>query len=593
MRKLPFMPTSPIRSRLRPLRLVVLAVLCGLAGMLEALAVAQQQTPAAPAAAPALVPAYRQANQVAVLTVDGVIDSVTYTSLERRIRQAVADGADAIVLDINTPGGDLFATLDICSLLKDRSITPANTVAWIHPTAFSAGTIIALACREIVVSPNATLGDAAPIATGPLGMLQNLAPTERAKLLAPLQTEIIDSARRNHYDENLVRGFIELGWELWLIENIHTGERVVVDPSEYERVFGEAPPAQPVPQPPQVSGQGISPWVNKAVPRTSDTAGLDEEALRKQAERESALPPVRQPLTDADRGNWRLITRVNDGNSLLTLRADEAIFYGLAVRTIANDAELQTFFNAQQVVRYDTTWSESLVRFLVNPIVRAVLLIIFLVSLFIELAAPGLGIFGATALAALLLLIGAPYLAGMAEWWDILLIVVGLLLVVIELFLLPGMGIPGIIGVLCLLVGMVGTFITGDITTSGGQSQLWTGLATTLTAVFAAGVIIWFISRQLHSFPVLNQIILTTELKDSSDTARSSSGLLQAMGTVQPALEAGMTGIAETDLRPSGRANINGRMVDVSSVGPYIARGTPIRVVSVGRFVIEVEEASE
>ncbi len=587
------MPTSPIRSRLRPLRLVVLAVLCGLAGMLEALAVAQQQTPAAPAAAPALVPAYRQANQVAVLTVDGVIDSVTYTSLERRIRQAVADGADAIVLDINTPGGDLFATLDICSLLKDRSITPANTVAWIHPTAFSAGTIIALACREIVVSPNATLGDAAPIATGPLGMLQNLAPTERAKLLAPLQTEIIDSARRNHYDENLVRGFIELGWELWLIENIHTGERVVVDPSEYERVFGEAPPAQPVPQPPQVSGQGISPWVNKAVPRTSDTAGLDEEALRKQAERESALPPVRQPLTDADRGNWRLITRVNDGNSLLTLRADEAIFYGLAVRTIANDAELQTFFNAQQVVRYDTTWSESLVRFLVNPIVRAVLLIIFLVSLFIELAAPGLGIFGATALAALLLLIGAPYLAGMAEWWDILLIVVGLLLVVIELFLLPGMGIPGIIGVLCLLVGMVGTFITGDITTSGGQSQLWTGLATTLTAVFAAGVIIWFISRQLHSFPVLNQIILTTELKDSSDTARSSSGLLQAMGTVQPALEAGMTGIAETDLRPSGRANINGRMVDVSSVGPYIARGTPIRVVSVGRFVIEVEEASE
>lgn len=593
MRKLPFMPTSPIRSRLRPLRLVVLAVLCGLAGMLEALAVAQQQTPAAPAAASALVPAYRQANQVAVLTVDGVIDSVTYTSLERRIRQAVADGADAIVLDINTPGGDLFATLDICSLLKDRSITPANTVAWIHPTAFSAGTIIALACREIVVSPNATLGDAAPIATGPLGMLQNLAPTERAKLLAPLQTEIIDSARRNHYDENLVRGFIELGWELWLIENIHTGERVVVDPSEYERVFGEAPPAQPVPQPPQVSGQGISPWVNKAVPRTSDTAGLDEEALRKQAERESALPPVRQPLTDADRGNWRLITRVNDGNSLLTLRADEAIFYGLAVRTIANDAELQTFFNAQQVVRYDTTWSESLVRFLVNPIVRAVLLIIFLVSLFIELAAPGLGIFGATALAALLLLIGAPYLAGMAEWWDILLIVVGLLLVVIELFLLPGMGIPGIIGVLCLLVGMVGTFITGDITTSGGQSQLWTGLATTLTAVFAAGVIIWFISRQLHSFPVLNQIILTTELKDSSDTARSSSGLLQAMGTVQPALEAGMTGIAETDLRPSGRANINGRMVDVSSVGPYIARGTPIRVVSVGRFVIEVEEASE
>ena len=85
----------------------------------------QASPPADQRAPPTAVPAYRQANKVAVLTVHGAIDGITLRSLERRVRQARDDGADAIVFDIDTPGGALDATLDICHLI--RTDAPANT----------------------------------------------------------------------------------------------------------------------------------------------------------------------------------------------------------------------------------------------------------------------------------------------------------------------------------------------------------------------------------------------------------------------------------------------------------------------------------
>lgn len=569
-------------------RLICLLCLVGLSVSLAA----EQAAPPIGSSTPAAVPAYRQANKVAILTVDGIIDRVTLMSLERRMKRAVRDGADAVVLEINTPGGEMFATLEICSLLKNRNDTPANVVAWIHPVAFSAGTIIALACREIIVSPNSTFGDAAPIAATSWGSMVSLQPHERAKILAPLLSEIIDSARRNHYDEKLVQSFVMLGVELWMIEHTGSGQRILVDRDEYRTVFGQDPPAQSganVPQRSATQPAPLRPWIDRTIPRTSDYAGLDPEELRKQSEIEQTLPPARDRLTDADRGQWRLIMQVTDGNTLLTVKADQALYYGLATAVIGNDDQIKSFFGAQSVRRYDQTWSEDLVRFLTSFWVKGILIAIFLVGLFIEMAAPGFGVFGGAAALALLLLIGAPALAGMAQWWDILLIVAGIVLVAVELFLIPGIGVAGVAGVLSLLVGLVGTFVSSDVSSTVGQNELWTGLVTTLAALFVAGVVIWFVSKQVHTLPVINRLILHAELRDS---APASPSMLQAMGAAAGSgLAVGDVGRAETDLRPAGRASFNSRLVDVKSISSYIDKGTAIRIVSVGSFVIEVEEA--
>ncbi len=538
-------------------------------------------------AAPSATPAYRQANTVAVLSIRDEIDRVTLRSLERRVRQAERDGAEAIVFDIDTPGGTVLATRDITHLIRTEA--PANTVAWINPNAYSAGTIIALACREIVVAPDAAFGDSAPIS-----VFRPLPQAERAKQEAPILAEVIDSARRNHYDEKLVQAFVSVGVELWLIENKATGVQVFVDREEYDVVFGEDPPRQqtPVAAPPAKPGAQVRPrarpWFDHFAPVNEQP--VDPEALKRQIEFEQDLPSSRPLLTEADRGKWRLVRQVVPNDRLLVVKPAEAISYGLATAVIANDDQLKAYFGAHTLLRYDRSWSESLVRFLTDPIVRGVLILIFVVCLLIELAAPGMGVFGATAFVSLLVLLGAPWLAGMAQWWEIMLIMLGLLLVAAELFVIPGFGVAGISGALCLLVGLVGTFVSGDVRTPTGQSELVVGLVATLTSLFAAGVVLWLVAKQMETLPVLGKFVLKTELGATDPGEGAGLGLLEAMGHARRALEPGDLGVAATDLRPAGRANFQGRPVDVKSVSTYIERGSPVRVVSVGRFVIEVEE---
>ncbi len=550
----------------------------------------QEEAPDA-TATPAATPAYRQANTVAVLSIRGEINQVTLRSLERRVRLAERHGAEAIVLEIDTPGGAVLATLDILHLIRTEA--PPNTVAWINPKAYSAGTIIALACREIVVVPDAAFGDSAPISAW-----RPLPQAERAKQEAPILTEVIDSARRNHYDEKLVQAFVSVGVELWFIENQETGARIFVDREEYGLVFGDEPPDQitPVAPPsPKPGDQAIPQITSRVAPLFEhfapvDTMPVDPEELKRQIEFEQDLPSSRPVLTEADRGKWRLIRQVVSKDRLLVVKPAEAISYGLAAAVIANDEQLKAYFGAQTLLRYDRSWSESLVRFLTNPIVMGVLILIFVVCLLIELAAPGVGVFGATAFVSLLVLIGAPWLAGMAQWWEIMLIMLGLLLVAAELFVIPGFGVAGILGALCLLVGLVGTFVSGDLRTPTGQSELVVGLVATLTSLFAAGVVLWLVAKQMETLPVLGRFVLKTELGAADRGEGAGLGLLEAMGQARRALEPGDLGVAATDLRPAGRASFQGRPVDVKSVSTYIERGSPVRVVSVGRFVIEVEE---
>lgn len=532
-------------------------------------------------------PAYRQANRVAVLTVEGVIDQVTLQSLERRLARVRQEGFDAVVLQIDTPGGDAVATLDICHLIKNNF--PSNTVAWVNPKAFSAGTFMAVACREIVMSPHGKIGDAAPV-----NILGPIPPTERAKIEAPFISEITDSARRNHYDERLCRAFVTLGSGLWLLENDRTKARVVADAEEYEAVMGVPPSAgQAGAGAAQGAPQDFRPWIMEVIqPERRSASSPTTDEIAQSIEFEQQLPPTRQPLTAAQRGEWSVVMQVVRPDQLLTLTTEEAIFFGIAKATIADDNDLKTFFGASEVVHFGESWSEGLVRFLISMPVRIVLIAVFLVALFLELASPGVGVFGATAAAALLILIGAPALAGLAQWWEVLLIICGLALLAAEFFVIPGFGIAGVMGAVCLIVGLVGTFVSSDLTSPASRDSLWTGVAATLGAFFAAGVAIWFISRQIESMPLFRRAILSAELgRPGVGDSEARPSLLGAMGATQRALQPGDVGVAASDLRPSGRGEFAGRIVDVQSAMGYIDRGTPIRIVAVDRFAIEVEVA--
>jgi membrane-bound serine protease (ClpP class) len=506
------------------------------------------------------VPAARQANTVAILPVEGEIDRISLQSLERRLREASRAGADAVVLELDTPGGEMLATLDICHLIRTEA--PANTVAWINPKAFSAGTIIAMACRETLVHPEAVFGDAAPIQGIPILGLRQLPVAERAKLEAPLLSDLVESARRRGADEKLVQAFVAVNMELWLIEEIRTGERMFVDAPEYEIAFGEPPP--------QLRGRG------------APLPGVDAAPSPPSPSEAAATATTRRILSSADRGRWRLVGQVIGAEELLTIRADESIAYGLASAKAADEEAVRRFFGATRVIRIDETWSESLVRFLVSWPVRLVLIVILLVCLFIELAVPGFGVFGIAAGTALLALIGAPALAGMAQWWEIALILAGLVLVAVELFVLPGFGVAGLAGALCLFAGLVGTFVGGDVGTAAWQQDLLTGLATTLGAVFAAGVTIWIVSRQVGGLRVFDRLVLA----EGGGTSAAPAPAIER--STRPA--AGALGRSLSELRPSGRAEFDGGVHDVRAVSGFVEAGRPVRVVADRDAWLEVDE---
>ncbi|MFG0291558.1 MAG: hypothetical protein ACF8MJ_00225, partial [Phycisphaerales bacterium JB050] len=446
-------------------------------------AIGQEQpaggSPDAPSG-PAPVPAVRQADNLAVITIEGGIDGVTLRSVQRRIKLAEEAGADAIVIELNTPGGEVPAVTEITTALKGTNL---HTIAWVNPQAYSGGAIIALACDEIVVSSNATMGDAGIIQIGMgkqgIGM-QKIPANERAKITAPLIADLVDSARRNGHDEVLVQAFSTLGVETWQVRNKQTGRYYFLTDREYKALFKQAPPRTSEPYMAsggeinlQESGEriykddgnprgesldaGYTPGSNQITPGMISATNL---ALNAKGTPGSTRPNFANENPD----DYEYVRYATDGNSFLTLTTPGLKEFGFAKAEINTDEELRQFTGTppDQMVRLNQTWSESVVQFLTQGprgmLIRGVLVVLFLLCMFIELSMPGAGVFGVIALVALGGLVIPPMMINASGWWPAVAVVGGVLLLGIEIFILPGTGVAGISGLLLVLGGLIGTF---------------------------------------------------------------------------------------------------------------------------------------
>lgn len=504
----------------------------------------------------ASVPPSRMARCVAVLPLRGEMDAISMEGLSRRASQAREAGADAIVIALDTPGGEVTSTLELCRRIK--SDFPANTVAWIRPRAYSAGTLAALACKEIVVTPDAVFGDAAPIAVSPWTGLQPLPPTERAKLEAPLLSEVTDSARRRGHDERLCRAFVSAADELWLLEDAARGERFIVDAAEYERVFGAPPPRDAIRN--VAVGARPAPWITDALRRPASSEG---DALQ-------GLPPGRAPLQSSDATRLRLASRLDGADELLTLRAAEAVALGMASAEIADETALRAHFGATSSFTLEPRWSEGVARFLTNGWIRAGL-VIALVACFVgEMLAPGLGVFSIGGLSAVGLLLGGPLLAGLADWWPGVVLLAGLGLVAVELLVLPGSLIAGAAGAVAFATGTLGLFIVADPSPDPTRGIVQ-GLLTLAGAVVAAVTVAWWLGRAEGG--LLGRAVLRAQV---AEAPASTTVLI------------GIEGEAVTDLRPVGRIRIGDEVRQARAVR-WVDRGTRVRVVEAGPQELVVE----
>ena len=567
------------------------------------------------------VPAHRKATNVAIITLKGEIDggglfgsSVMATSVQRRIQTAVRAGADAVVFEIDSPGGELNATLKIAQLIKDAPVQ--NTIAWVQPRALSGGAIIALSARELVTSDPGTLGDAMPIQSGP-GGTQAIPRDLLPKILPPLITEIKDSARRHNdfagayvRDEYLLQAIVATDLALWWVRNKETGQYLAIDRNEFAMLF----PGTDAGGPTRLAAVPAS-ASERTQPVSDSAANVPGEVPAGSAQLASAasvvaagasLPVTQRPLlSEADKGKWVLLDKITDGTGPATFSALDLAHYNIAANStrgtdgrvvlqpIKTDADLKAFLGATHLRRMDSSWSEGLVLWLTHPVARGVLIAIFLIALFAEMSHPGAILPGVISLLALVALLGPPLLIGMASWWEVAAILAGVVLLGLEVFVIPGFGVPGVLGLVLLFVGLLGTFLpagSGMFPTSGkGSDELLWGMGIILAAFVTTGFALYFLAKHFGSLPFLSKLVLQAGADDV------------AVGTFATTMEAeevasvGEMGMTITPMHPAGRVELDaagggpGRVVDAVSEFGFLQAGERVKVVKVDGIRVGVE----
>lgn len=558
-----------------------------------------------PATSPPRAPG-RLSPNVVIIPFEGEIDAITSVSLRRRIAEAERSGADAMVIQIDSPGGELGAVLEITSALKKTSI--GRTVAWVNPMAYSGGAIIALACNEIVVTGGGSFGDAAPIRVQAGWMGNTIVPltgTERAKILSPLLAEIVGSARRNGHDEKLAQGMVTLGVELWLVENPKTGERLFIDRAEFATLFdGEPPTSHPrLVGPPEDAKAAASRKSEPLAANPDGPAPTDllpaSPQITPQTVREASMsltsPSLRPILTAADKGQWKLLEYVADGTSLFTFSDADMLDLRVATARVNTLDELKHYLGAVNVIAIAPAWYEWVARLLQNQWIRGFLIIAVILGLFVEFIHPGLILPSSAAGVALIGLLLPGMLMGLAGWWEPAMIVGGIALIGVELFLMPGVGVAGAIGLLSLMAGLVLAFVPASAPTFPGMERsssglLW-GLGFVAIGITTAATVGYYMSKNMRTLPVLGRLVLRDRPRDEDlegEPGVGGEGSAAAVAMVNK----GQEGVALTSLRPSGKADFGGQIVDVVSDGPMVKAGQPVRVLLVEQMRVVVEAIS-
>jgi membrane-bound serine protease (ClpP class) len=303
--------------------------------------------------------------------------------------------------------------------------------------------------------------------------------------------------------------------------------------------------------------------------------------MRATAEANGRDPKIAEAMVDQDLA----IEGISEAGQVLTLSTKEALDLGVADKEALDlDTLLAEFgLSDRELVAHTTSTTERVLRFFGSPVVQSILMLMMLGGLYFELQTPGVGFPGLMALLGAALFFGPNYLTGLVESWEIVLFILGVVLLLLEIFVIPGFGVAGISGltlvIVSLGVGLIGNVGLSFPTGAAITRAVWTMASTLLILVFG-GV---FLGRYMPRSSRFNRLILAPSLT-SADGYTAADSRLELVGN---------TGVALTPLRPAGRANVQGDRLDVTTSGEFIEAGAGIRVVDVKGSRIEVRELAQ
>jgi membrane-bound serine protease (ClpP class) len=428
---------------------------------------------------------------VFVIPIHNEIDLGLVPFLERVLNQAEQENAQAVILDINTPGGRLDAVLQ----MRDAILSsPIRTIAFVNREAFSAGALIAIAAEEIYMTPGAVMGAATPVDL-------------------------------------------------------------------------------------------------EGTPGDEKTISAVRATFRTTAEHRGRDPLVAEAMVDPSVIVEGLVT----SDQLLTLTTQQAQDVGYIDGVAENRQALlaATGLTGAAVQETSPNWAETVVRFLTSPLIASLLVSLGFLLILGDVMTGGFGLVGGAGILLFVIFFWGHFLAGLAGWEGVLLMLLGLGLIAAEVFFIPGFGIAGIAGIAALLGGVFISLIGDEIVTD--EELLRAGYTVALSfLMMAVGTIA--VLRYLPQALRFQGLILQSQVGkidtapqvtrrrrrwiegDRLEAQMATAGDAQTPVRETPSL-AGKTGVALSDLRPGGIAQIGGERVDVVTRGDYVRAGTPIEVI--------------
>jgi membrane-bound serine protease (ClpP class) len=281
------------------------------------------------------------------------------------------------------------------------------------------------------------------------------------------------------------------------------------------------------------------------------------------------------------------IEGITPAGKLLTLDTNGAIKYKIAdakANSMDEVLELLALGGAKQR-EVALNWAEEVARILTHPILSGILMSIGVLGILIELYQPGFGLPGIAGITCLIIFFAGHLVVNLAGWEEVMLFVLGVGLLTVEIFVTPGFGLLGALGILGILVSLVLALTSMPIDISFNTGYLSTSLLRVFLSIVVAVVLLFAALVFLPKTRLGGRLVLDAAIIDRSGGGREGA-------VVKEILASGMTGVAESFLRPAGIARFGDKRVDVVSEGDFIERGERVVVVRThGNRVVVKKEA--
>ena len=287
----------------------------------------------------------------------------------------------------------------------------------------------------------------------------------------------------------------------------------------------------------------------------------------------------------------KIAESMTDTANVLSLTPTEAIAVGFCEGICETEFEVaEEIVGGNEFViknmEDDMTWLDKLIQLLLNPLLQSIFMMMIIGGIFVEIRTPGIGLPLVTAIVGALLYFAPAYIGHLAQSWEILLFVVGLLLIAVEIFVLPGFGICGISGIIAVITALAFSMVDNI------EFFHWDGTLNLRPIIQPLGIVVlsaaasifgsvWIV-RKLYDTRSFDRIALRQEMKSEEGFTGVVSGLEELVGQSVTVF---------TDMRPGGKViTSDGRIHEATlKFGGFVSKGEALRVVSAeqGRLYCE------